>query len=1072
MFKIDLEAIHPIEIENMCTNARTYKRGESYFFNENVKQIKFHQAERKATAIVEGEESYRSTILFNTLGEVKKYSCTCEAYGTYPGACKHIAATMLEIYERYSHQAFQQKGQEPAHPMIESFKESFRAQPKVIKETKERLHIHFELNFQESPYQRIVEQVEIRIKAGIHRPYFVKNLDDFLYALDQELTYPLTPKFEFDPDDHFVEEQDLYILQQFLKLQGIKRTSYNGRRMFFEEEPKDDRFIVPDVLFPEVLTLLESASHVSYKNKFDRTLPLLITELEKHDITFDIEPSTEGKTVYLKLANIAEYTFFLKEHRVVLYGEHLIRLNEEQAHIMEMLFAEAESEEYMAKLSHPQLEEFCSYVLPKLEQVGRVQMKEEVTSLIQQYPLKARLELDLNGGLLTGQLFFQYGEESWNPLSVVAMEPRETVLRRDLEKEETLLALMSQTAFIEEDDVYVAEGEEQMIEVLFEDLLQIGKYADIYSTVAVQRMMTIIEVPPSIHLSTNDQMNWLDLSFSIEGIPEEDVDSVLNAIRQNRRVYRLSTGSFVHLENDVFQGVKEALRQLAPEKGNVSRRMSVPLYKAVALEEVAAQRFKLSESLKQLIEQLRQPETIEYEVPKKVQAELRPYQQTGFRWLRALSQFGLGGILADDMGLGKTLQAITFLQSLYEEKPSLRALVLAPASLLYNWKKELERFAPSLQTCVIAGTKIEREQLMQDHQRAQVWITSYPLIQRDEVMFEGEVFDALILDEAQATKNEASKTTKAVRSLRASSIFALSGTPVENRLEELYSIFQTIMPGLLGSKKSFRGLERQEIAKRVRPFILRRMKKEVLQELPDKIEQVQYTDLTDEQKMLYLAQVKSLAKEVDQAAAENRFQERRMHILAGLTKLRQICCHPQLILPDESYASGKFERLLELVQEGLDADHRIVIFSQFTSMLSLIRREFDEQGLPYHYLDGSTPSEQRVELAERFNNGEHSLFLVSMKAGGTGLNLTGGDTVILFDTWWNPAVEQQAADRVYRYGQKKTVQVVKLITTGTIEEKMLALHEKKKALVEEIIQPGEQSLSSLKLEDIKELLKV
>ena len=461
---------------------------------------------------------------------------------------------------------------------------------------------------------------------------------------------------------------------------------------------------------------------------------------------------------------------------------------------------------------------------------------------------------------------------------------------------------------------------------------------------------------------------------------------------------------------------------------------------------------------------------MEGDKPDGITADLREYQLTGYRWLRTLESVGLGGILADDMGLGKTLQTITFIQNVLNKRTGASIMIIAPASLIYNWQREFNRFAPGVDVELLVGTKAERIQKKAES-TASVWITSYPLIQRDSELYVDEKIDVLILDEAQAIKNDTSKTAKSVRAIQASSTFALTGTPIENRLDELYSLFHTLLPGSLGTKKAFKEMQSSDIAKRVKPFILRRMKKEVLTELPDKIELTQYIDLTDDQKKLYAVQVKELTKDVEEAARTGQFQEKRMQFLAGLTKLRQICCHPNLVAnSDKTYTSGKLDRLVEYVEEGLAAGQRMVIFSQFTSMLAIIREAFAKRDWTYHYLDGQTPTAERLQLTERFNEGEHELFLISMKAGGTGLNLTGGDTVILYDTWWNPAVEQQAADRVYRFGQKKNVQVVKFISTGTIEEKMLALQEKKKHLIEEVIQSGEQTGTSLTAEEIKELL--
>lgn len=1131
MFKIDLEAIHPLEIEYMCTSERAYRRGEQYFFDEKVSHIQYIPAEKKVSAVVKGSRNYQTTISFDSSGEPKRFFCTCEGSETYAGACKHVAATMLEIYERSSQLHYNQnRGGITSHDMIDAFKGAFRTRSSLVRETRERLKIYYELTFSSGYFSHTVEHIEIRLRAGVQRPYVVRDIHEFLFSLEKDLPYTFTPNFVYDPEHHLVAKEDLEILQHLIKIEEIKQTTLS-RRSFIGPDTKEPRLVIPDVWFPEFLVLLEGAEHLSYRVGGSDLTPLFISDLEPRSFTFLLEQSSSDRSAVLRLENVEDYVFFLPEHRAVVRGQDLFVLTEEQAVILHMLQSDSGKKDQISRFSTSQLEGFCSYVLPKLEQVGQVLIDPSLKELIQQYPLYARLELDLQGDTLYGQLVFQYGEAELNPLARAQNEGREQILVRDVEQEELILTLLAQTPMLQTEEGYALDGEEEIVQMLFEHLPLLEKYMDIYSTSAVRSLIAPVDTPPSVRLETNEQMNWLELSFSVDGIPEEEIDQLLHALRRKQTFYRLSTGAFVHLEGELFADLRHAVKQLVPDKEKLARSMSVPLYKALALEEYNTQAYKVSESLKKLIEDLRNPDRIEYALPKGLKAELRPYQIIGYKWLRTLAQFGLGGILADDMGLGKTLQTITFLQAMYEQNPQMCALVLAPASLLYNWKREIERFAPELQVVVVAGTKEERVQLLSKYRNqdvyqdtnqninqninldlnqdasldtnlaidpsslalnlitnsdikanpdlnirniapAQVLITSYPLIQRDAALYQDVFVDALFLDEAQAIKNDASKTSKAVRQLRSKCTFALSGTPIENRLEELYAIVHTLMPGLLGAKKSFRALEQAEIAKRVRPFILRRMKKDVLKELPEKIEQVQYTDLTEEQKKLYLAQVRRLARDVETVAAENRFQESRFQILSGLTRLRQICCHPQLILPQEEHSSGKFERLLEIVEDGLESGQRMVIFSQFTSMLALIRQAFDQRNWLYHYLDGSTPVQERVDLAERFNAGEHSLFLISMKAGGTGLNLTGGDTVILFDTWWNPAVEEQAADRVYRFGQKKTVQVIKLITTGTIEEKMLALHEKKKALVEEIIQPGEQSLTSMTLEEIKELLQV
>jgi SNF2 family DNA or RNA helicase len=328
------------------------------------------------------------------------------------------------------------------------------------------------------------------------------------------------------------------------------------------------------------------------------------------------------------------------------------------------------------------------------------------------------------------------------------------------------------------------------------------------------------------------------------------------------------------------------------------------------------------------------------------------------------------------------------------------------------------------------------------------------------------------LDEAQNFKNHTTQTAHAVKALQAKHKFALTGTPIENSLEELWSIFDAVFPALFRDRQTFNDLSRENIANRIKPFLLRRLKTDVLSELPEKIESVQTSELLSDQKNLYAAYLAQLQQETLKHLNEDSFQQNKIRILAGLTRLRQLCCHPSLFIEDYQGRSAKFDQLFEIIDECLSSGKRMLIFSQFTQMLSLIGRELGYSGIPYFYLDGSIPSSERIDLCDRFNEGEHDIFLISLKAGGTGLNLTGADTVILYDLWWNPAVEQQAADRAHRIGQTKVVQIIRLLTEGTVEEKMYELQQKKKDLIDEIIQPGQQSISSMTEQEIRDILMI
>lgn len=451
--------------------------------------------------------------------------------------------------------------------------------------------------------------------------------------------------------------------------------------------------------------------------------------------------------------------------------------------------------------------------------------------------------------------------------------------------------------------------------------------------------------------------------------------------------------------------------------------------------------------------------------------------------MKTLAMYGLGGILADDMGLGKTIQAIAFIIS---EKKRVQApsLVVAPTSVIYNWQDEAKKFAPDLKVVVVSGTPKEREMLLKEAKKADLVITSYALIRRDAELYADFNFGYCFLDEAQHIKNPNSLGAKAVKTIKAAGYFALTGTPLENSLTELWSIFDFVMHGYLLSRQKFmKKYERpivknqdekalKELQKQIAPFILRRMKRDVLQELPPKIESKVITDLTREQKKIYLTYLQKAKGEIEETIATIGFEKSQIKILSALTRLRQICCHPATFLENYKGDSGKLMYLKEIMKNAVESGHRILLFSQFTGMLEIIRNQLDNEQIEYFYLDGSTKTEERGRMVRAFNGGEGDAFLISLKAGGTGLNLTGADMVIHYDPWWNPAVEEQATDRAYRIGQKNSVQVIKLITKGTIEEKIYELQQKKKAMINSVIKPGKTMLSKMTEQEVRELFSV
>ncbi len=455
---------------------------------------------------------------------------------------------------------------------------------------------------------------------------------------------------------------------------------------------------------------------------------------------------------------------------------------------------------------------------------------------------------------------------------------------------------------------------------------------------------------------------------------------------------------------------------------------------------------------------------------------LRPYQKQGVYWLNFLCQNGWGGILADEMGLGKTVQMLAFLRSLRG-----RTLVVCPSSLIYNWQREAARFTPELKVLALAGAK--RHELFSQIASANLIITSYPLLRRDADKYRGLEFDAMVLDEAQHIKNPESQNAQSAQTIEARNRFVLTGTPVENSVRDIWSIMNFLMPGYLGSRGDFKerfeqaiaaapgGAEQRRLVQRLKPFILRRLKKTVAPELPDKIEQVAYCELTGAQAETYKKLLESTRRQVSELASTKDQNKARMLMLTALLRLRQACCDLRLLgLPDvdPAEASAKLELLEELLQEALDGGHRVIVFSQFVSMLHLIRDQLTAAETPFCYLDGST--KDRAAVVDRFQTGEVPVFLMSLKAGGVGLNLTAADTVIHFDPWWNPAVEMQATDRAHRIGQKSVVTAYKLIARGTVEEKILALQSRKRDIVNATIESEQPLMDGLTTADIEALI--
>ncbi len=568
-----------------------------------------------------------------------------------------------------------------------------------------------------------------------------------------------------------------------------------------------------------------------------------------------------------------------------------------------------------------------------------------------------------------------------------------------------------------------------------------------------------IVIYPVVNINISQSRNgYLGMDFNIEGISKVEYRRIFNSFKEKKSLHKLSNGNYLDLQND---NLKESFN-LIDVLGiyNDFENIKIPNNKTPYLELLIAEKeldfIDGIKYVKNISKKFNSVKNSKYEVPRNLNAKLRDYQIKGFEFLSTLAEYEMGGILADEMGLGKTVQTISFLLS----KKGKISIVITPTALIYNWKAEFEKFANDLNIGIVHGNKIEREKVLSNINNYDVILTTYGTYKNDIDKYENINFDYCIIDEAQNIKNPDSTITKYIKNINAKVKFALTGTPIENNLLELWSIFDFIMPGYLYNKSKFKSIFINndknviELKKLIKPFILRRTKKEVIKELPDKIEQDFIIELDKEHRRVYNGYVRLVKSKILDNSQNN------IEVLSYITKLRQLCLAPEFMVKEYVGKNSKIDVLLNILKD--ENDKKILVFSQFTKVLGLIGDILKEQKISYSYLDGKTNAKDRVKLVDEFNNNDNKVFLISLKAGGTGLNLTSASVVIHFDPWWNPAVQDQASDRAHRIGQKNVVNVIKLISKGTIEERVVNLQRNKKELINDIMDSTLSDSSKLK----------
>mgnify|MGYP000527105542 FL=1 len=1064
MYKITREAIR-----RLATTETVYYRGMRYYAAHAVSDVTWNEATKQYHAFVQGSNIYGVTIGFGEDEQIT-HSCNCPAHAKYPGACKHVVAALLFIadYQQRA-DALENLGWEDqtAYKIIEYFrKREYR------KLTPQYFHLALQVTVNE-PLKSRQSKAFVGLYAGSSKMYKVSNTKKFIQDYYNHKEIRLGKEFRYIPEECQFEPTSAAVLAYLTEIYEIQETL---GKTYYSNLFNRQELVVSQNMLCKLLRLAEGLHcDIILRDKKMENMeimcsnPKLSMELQMEDEVLSLHDMGQEPMISI----CEDGSILCYQGGIYLPDmEFLANLRP----FFTTLFGKKQSE---LEFRGENMGSFIEKVLPVIKKTMNIQVPEKIKDhyIVEQLQPKLYFDIDRSRQrpVLVARMIFAYGEHEVNPLQ--DEHKGSYILVRDREEEEQLLRLMYDKHFSVRREQFVLTKEDEIFQLMTEGMQDLCRqfevfYSKEYKANSIKKVGML-----SAGIRLNTDINLLEMDVDYGHIPKEELRDFFRSIKLKKKYYRLKSGAFINLMTEDKQ--IDELRDLL-SIGEVTEDNKIAFSQTAVMEvdELLphTQRITRDAGYKQLLEDLKNPDKTNWELPNGMEDILRPYQITGYRWLCSLAHYGMGGILADDMGLGKTLQTITYVLA----NPGTRTLIVCPTSLAYNWQDEFSKFAPQIATQIISGTPQERADLMQQSTDVPVWITPYPLIRNDVDLYKAQIFDACFIDEAQFIKNPTSLGAKAVKAVQAKHRFALTGTPIENTLSELWSIFDFVMPGFFGRYRQFEecyekpilrdhdSVQMQKLRRKIRPFVLRRMKKEVLTELPDKIETRRMAEMGAKQRKIYESYLARIQMELA-GDEENTPGGNRMQVLAALTRLRQICCHPATFASNYHGGSGKLDLLMEQLPDILEGGHSVIVFSQFTSMLSIIAHELKQRNIPFFYLAGSTSAQERKREVKEFNRGEVKVFLISLKAGGTGLNLTGADTVIHFDPWWNPAVEDQATDRAYRIGQKKKVQVIKYVMKDSIEEKIYELQKRKKQLSDQLIQAGESFVTQLTMEEIKEL---
>lgn len=1031
-------------------------------------------------------DCYRSAISFDEDADrVIDYACTCPAYLQYDGPCKHCVALALSYNARPTSFMGYKAHRKP---------ETTACLAELIRRTdaaerdEEAGGIDIEPTF---IYGYRAWSVQFRI-IGAHGSYVMRDIAAFADTVQRGAWHSYGKKLAFahTPDAFCAHGRAMAELID-RAVAARKRVSWSAR---IGEAPARSL----DLNEFELIDFLDASGSAPFVVEGADTgvRSRTVAHIEQADPTIDVAMTWQDSGISIACENEAvvishgERLYFWQDDVFYRCSAKLARCSA----FLRMLHSSDADELFVSEEDLPL---FCAAVLPRIEKALAVSAPEALDAY---RPVEGRLQFyfDKTDAFATCEAVVRYGanrmlltrngarwqdgDDAARPLPDEKLERRAYALIDEYFHDE----VPEKARKHREGATFVLslEKAQRVGELLFGGLARFAEAGDVFTTDAFDRLTA--DKKPRISVGVSLAGDLIDLDVHATDLPGDELAALLGSYRARKRYHKLKSGAYLDIaELDLAQLDRLARDLDLSAEDLAGATVELPAYRAVYLDETLDD-VRRDAAFDEYVERLRSAKTTPHDVPETLDGVLRPYQREGFSWMNSLADLGFGGILADEMGLGKSVQMIAFLVARraqeHAERPS---LIVCPASLVYNWTAEFERFASEMRVRAVAGTKQERVRVRAEAD-VDVFVTSYDLLRIDVKDYAEQEFFCCTLDEAQYIKNHGTLTARAVKRVRARHRFALTGTPMENRLSEIWSIFDFLMPGLLGSYMRFR--ERFELdiiggnddtAARLQalvgPFMLRRLKSDVLGDLPEKLESAVYVPMTRKQEKLYLAHEQhlreSLAVQRKQRKNDGEGKGPGVEVLAQLTRLRQLCCDPRLALQDYPEAGAKVGAIVDLVESAENDGQKTLVFSQFTSFLSLIADELGKLGMPYYTITGATPKKQRIALVDAFNADDTPVFLVSLKAGGTGLNLTGASVVVHADPWWNAAAQAQATDRAHRIGQTRCVSVHQVIAKGTIEERIVALQQAKSELADKVVGASTGASLHLTADDLLDLLQ-